>query len=132
MLSARIDPVASVPEDIARMVALRWTGWWDDIPSHFAAMQFEEEAREVLALAGGLDAVEKRARALLFTNPKLAARLADWAYYGAPTDARALQLTVEDYLARMAAPGMPLQESQVYFVHAAKARAQLERLKPVG
>lgn len=124
-----LDPQYNRPEDIARMVALRWTGWWDDIPSHFAAMQFEDEAREVLHLAGGIEAVERRARELLPANPKLAARLADWAYYGAPNDPRALRLTVDVYLARMAEPGMPLQESQVYFVHASKARAQLARLQ---
>lgn len=39
--------------------------------------------------------------------------------------ARALRLTVDVYLARIAEPGMPLQESQVYFSHAARARAQL-------
>lgn len=123
-----LDPQYNRPEDIARMVALRWTGWWDDIPSHFAAMRFEEEAQEVLRLAGGLEAVDKRARELLPSNPKLAARLADWAYFGAPKDPRALRLTIDIYLARMAEPGMPLQESQVYFVHASKARAELARL----
>jgi len=30
----------------------------------------------------------------------------------------------------MAEPGMPLQESRVYFVHAAKARAQLAKRRP--
>ena len=37
-----LDPQYNQPEDIARMVALRWTGWWNDIPSHFAAMRYEE------------------------------------------------------------------------------------------
>lgn len=124
-----LDPQYNRPEDIARMVEARWTGWWDDIPSHFAAMRFEEEAQEVLRLAGGLEAIERRAREVLPSNPKLAARLADWAYYGAPDDPRALRLTIDVYLARMAEPGMPLQEAQVYFVHASKARAQLARLR---
>lgn len=123
-----LDPQYNRPEDIARMVAMRWTGWWDDIPSHFAAMRFEDEAREALRLAGGLDAVDRRARELLASDTRLAARLADWAYFGAPGDARALRLTVDVYLARIAEPGMPLQESQVYFGHAARARAQLEGL----
>lgn len=124
-----LDQQYNRPEDIARMVSLRWTGWWDDIPSHFAALRFEEEATEALVLAGGLDAVDKRARELLPSNPKLAARLADWAYFGAPGDPKALRLTVDVYLARMAEPGMPLQESQVYFVQAAKARAQLAKVQ---
>lgn len=124
-----LDPQYNRPEDIARMVELRWTGWWDDIPSHFAAMRFEDEAREAIRLAGGIDALDKRARELLGHDNKLAARLADWAYFGAPGDAKALQLTIDVYLARMAEDGMPLQESQVYLVHASKARALLERLR---
>lgn len=125
-----LDPQYNRPEDIARMVAMRWTGWWDDIPSHFAAMRFEDEAREALRLAGGLDAVERRALELLPTDTKLAARLADWAYYGAPDDPRAMQLAIKVYLARISEPGMPLQESQVYFSHAALVRARLEALQP--
>lgn len=115
-------------EDVARMVAMRWTGWWDDIPSHFAPMRFEEESQEILRLAGGLDAVDARARQLLPTNPNLAARLADWAYYGAPNNRKALQLTIDVYLARMAAPDTPLQETNVYVAQAAKARAKLQNL----
>lgn len=126
--SPLLDPQYNRPEDISRMVAMRWTGWWDDIPSHFAAMRFEDEAAEALRLAGGLDAVHKRARELLAASPRLAARLADWAYYGAPDDPRAMQLTIDVYLARISEEGMPLQESQVYLVHAARARARLEVL----
>lgn len=116
------------PQDIARMVARRWTGWWDDIPSHFPAMRFEEEAAEAVRLAGGLDAIDRRARELLASDTQLAARLADWAFFSAPDDPRALRLTVDVYLARMAEPDMPLQESTVYFEHAAEARARLERI----
>ncbi len=126
-----LDPQYNRPEDLARMVALRWTGWWDDIPSHFAAMPFEAEAKEALRLAGGLDTVDLRARELLTSDTKLAARLADWAYYGAPGDPKALQLTIDVYLARMAEKDMPLQEATVYLDQAAKARAELEALRRV-
>jgi glyoxylase-like metal-dependent hydrolase (beta-lactamase superfamily II) len=117
------------PSDITRMVALRWTGWWDDIPSHFAAMRFEEEAREAVRLAGGVDAVDKRARELLPANPKLATRLADWAFFGAPDDVKALTLSIDIYMARLAEPDMPVQEGLVYFDQAARARAKLEQIR---
>jgi glyoxylase-like metal-dependent hydrolase (beta-lactamase superfamily II) len=117
------------PADIARMIMKRWTGWWDDVPSHFAAMTFDAEAREVLRMAGGLDAVEKRAREVLPTNPMLAARLTDWAYFGAPDDPKALQLAIDVYLARIAEPDMPVQEGLIYLDMAAKARARLGELK---
>lgn len=117
------------PEDISRMVSMRWTGWWDDIPGHFAALNFEEEAKEALRLAGGVDAVDKRARELLPTNSKLAARLADWAYFGAPGNEKALRLTVDVYMSRLSEADMPVQEGLVYFDQAAKARAKLEAIR---
>lgn len=123
-----LDPQYNRPEDIARMVARRWTGWWDDVPSHFAAMRFEDEAREAVRLAGGVDALDKRARELLGHDNMLAARLADWAYFGAPDNPKALQLAIDVYLTRISEAGMPLQESQVYFVHASVVRAKLARL----
>ena len=116
------------PEDIATMVARRWTGWWDDIPSHFAAVTFDEEAKEALVLAGGVDAVEQRARALLATKPRLAARLADWARFGAPNDLQALRLAVDIYVARIMAPDTPTQESSIYLDAAASARARMAEI----
>lgn len=127
--SPLLDPQYNRPEDISRMVSRRWTGWWDGLPSHFAALRFEDEAVEALRLAGGIEAVDRRARELLPSSPRLAARLADWAYYGAPGDARALRLTVDVYVARLAEEGMPLQESTVYLEHASRARARLEALE---
>ena len=124
-----LDQQYNRPEDIARMVAMRWTGWWDDIPSHFAALRFEEEAKEALLLAGGVDAVDKRARVLLPDNPRLAARLADWAYFGAPNDPKALKLAIDVYLARILEKDMPVQEGGIYFAAAARARAKLEILR---
>lgn len=125
-----LDPQYNRPEDIARMVMKRWTGWWDDVPSHFAAMPFEAEAREAVALAGGLDAIDARARALLPVNSKLAARLADWAYFAAPDNPKALRLAIDVYLARLSEPDMPVQEGLIYLDMAARARAQLEKLTP--
>lgn len=126
-----LSPDYNRPGDIARMVSMRWTGWWDDIPGHFAALPFEEEAKEAIRLAGGMDALDKRARELLPNNPKLAARLADWAFFGAPENVKALRLTVDIYMARLAEPDMPVQEGLVYFDQAARARARLELLAAI-
>ena len=125
-----LDPQYNRPEDIARMVAMRWTGWWDDVPSHFAALNFTAEAAEAVRLAGGVEALDRRARELLGHDNKLAARLADWASFGAPNDPRALRLALDVYLARMAEADMPLQEAQVYFVHASVLRARLAKITP--
>jgi glyoxylase-like metal-dependent hydrolase (beta-lactamase superfamily II) len=113
------------PEDIAKMVAHRWTGWWDDIPSHHNALDFAAEARAIVALAGSVAAIDRQARAALPGDPRLATRMADWALYGAPGDRQALRLAVDIYMARMAAPDTPLQEATIYLETAARARAQL-------
>jgi alkyl sulfatase BDS1-like metallo-beta-lactamase superfamily hydrolase len=126
---ALLAPTYNRPEDLAKMVAHRWTGWWDDIPSHFNALAFEEEAREAIALAGGVDAIDRRARVLLKSNPRLAARLADWAQYGAPKDPKALRLAVDVYMARIMAADTPVQETFIYFDAAAVARTRLEQLQ---
>jgi alkyl sulfatase BDS1-like metallo-beta-lactamase superfamily hydrolase len=123
-----LDPQYNRPADIARMVMKRWTGWWDDIPSHFAPLAFEAEAREAVALAGGIAALDRRARALLPDQPMLAARLADWAYYGAPGDPAAKRLFVDVYMTRIGDPATPLQEGVTYLAAAAQARAELETL----
>jgi alkyl sulfatase BDS1-like metallo-beta-lactamase superfamily hydrolase len=117
------------PEDISRMVSMRWTGWWDGIPGHFAALPFEAEAKEAIRLAGGIEALDKRARELLASDPKLAARLADWAFFGEPENPVALRLTVDVYMARLAEADMPVQEGLVYFDQASKARAKLQQLR---
>jgi alkyl sulfatase BDS1-like metallo-beta-lactamase superfamily hydrolase len=124
-----LDPQYNRPEDIARMVMKRWTGWWDDVPSHLAALPFEAEAQEAVRLAGGVDALDLRARALLPTQPMLAARLADWAYFGAPNNPKALRLAIDVYLARLSEPNMPVQEGLIYFDMASKARAKLAHLE---
>lgn len=113
------------PEDIAKMVAHRWTGWWDDIPSHHNALDFGTEARAIVELAGGVPAIDRQARAALADNPRLATRLTDWALFGAPEDPVALRLAVDVYMARLAAPDTPLQEATIYLETAARARAKL-------
>lgn len=116
------------PADIARMVAMRYTGWWDDIPSHFAPLEFDAEAAEAVKLAGGVEPLEKRGRELLKTDPVLASRLADWAYYGAPNNPKAKRFFMDVYMQRVAAEDTPLQEALVYLSAAAQARAELAAL----
>lgn len=124
-----LDAQYNRPEDISRMVSMRWTGWWNGIPGHFAALPFEAEAKEAIRLAGGIEALDKRARELMVSDPKLAARLADWAFFGEPQNPVALRLTVDVYMARLAEADMPVQEGLVYFDQASKARAKLQQLR---
>lgn len=82
----------------------------------------------MLKLAGGVEHLEKRGRELLKTDPVLASRLADWAYYGAPNNPQAKRFFIDVYMQRVAAEDTPLQEATVYLSAAAQARAELSAL----
>ena len=66
---------------------------------------------------------------MLPTDAKLAARLADWAYFGTQNDPKALKLVIDVYLARIGEADMPVQEGLIYLDMAAKARARLEQVQ---
>ncbi len=108
--------------DISKMVVKRYTGWWDDIPSHWTPAPLEEEAAELTALAGGSSHVAERARALLTTDIRLASHLADWAYLADPDDPVAQRLAMEVYRARALDDGSHTQETLAYIDHMAAVR----------
>lgn len=120
------------PRDLARMEARRWSGWWDDIPSHFDRPLFEEQAREIVRLAGGVEALDARARELAASNPRLALQLADWAVYAEPRSERANRLVLDLYLGRILGEDIPTQEMVVYLEAAAMARARLALAEQSG
>jgi len=112
------------PRDISRMVIKQYTGWWDDVPSHWDPAPLEAEAREVAALAGGVAAVDARARSLLAAGDlRLASQLADWAWYADTADPTAQRLSIDVYAARAAAPDSRVQERLVYLDRMVEARS---------
>lgn len=117
------------PRDIAKMEVERWTGWWDDIPSHYDQPVFERQAEAVISLAGGVEPLISRGRGLLESDPQMALIMADWAVYGAPHSIAANEFVIEAYLGRILNEDIPTQELLVYLDHAAVARARLARLK---
>ena len=73
-------------EDVSKMVIKLYTGWWDDIPSHWTPATFDAQAREIVRLAGGPSNVVSRARALIPVDIVMASHLTDWAWYAFPDD----------------------------------------------
>jgi glyoxylase-like metal-dependent hydrolase (beta-lactamase superfamily II) len=113
------------PQNIAKMVIKQYTGWWDDLPSHWSPAPLEAEAGEIVAVAGGVAALDARARALLASGDlRLASHLADWAWYARPDDAIAQQLSIDVYAARAVAPETLVQERLVYLDRMTEARAR--------
>ena len=113
--------------DIGRMVVQEHSGWWDDIPSHWAPAPLMAQARELAALAGGPRALMTRALALADQNPALAANLADWAWLASEQDPAIVQGALQVYAKRVAKP-LPTQEALVYAEHMGRLQFTLNQL----
>jgi len=88
-------------EDISKMVIKRYTGWWDDIPSSWTPVLFEDMSAEIVQLAGGAEVIDQRARSLMDGNIKMASHLADWAWYADPNNPVTQQLVIDVYRERV-------------------------------
>lgn len=116
----------STPRDIARTVAQEYTGWWNELPSEWDPASRAAQAREVLALAGGVEPVLRRIEALRAADIRLACHLADLAWLAAPTDARVLRSATDTWLDRLRREAIPTQEAVEYVEHLVTLRVQLE------
>jgi alkyl sulfatase BDS1-like metallo-beta-lactamase superfamily hydrolase len=115
-------------EDVSRMVIKLYTGWWDDIPSHWSPATFDAQSREIVRLAGGVEPIINRARGLISQDIVMASHLTDWAWFAYPNDHDVQQLVIDTYYARIIHPDSNTQEMLTYLDLMAAARAkQLER-----
>ncbi|MEQ6900926.1 MBL fold metallo-hydrolase [Nocardioides sp. YIM 152588] len=94
----RLAPLYDQPEFICRNVIRRYGGWWDGYPSHLLPAPQHVQAAEVAELAGGVDVLVERARALAAgvaagtgtaADLRLACHLAEWAFLADRSDAGA-------------------------------------------
>ncbi len=96
-----LQPVYDEPEYVVRNVWRFYGGWWDGIPSHLKPAPEAEIAREIAALAGGVDILVRRARALAGQGRLgLASHLVDWAVAAEPESRTAHAARAEVYAAR--------------------------------
>lgn len=83
------------------MAIKQYTGWWDEIPSHWTPAIFEMRSAEIVALAGRIAALEKRARSLRESDIVMASHLADWAWFAEPGNPLVQQRVLDIYSDRM-------------------------------
>ena len=99
-----LQPVYDEPEFVVRNVWRLYGGWWDGVASHLKPAGEAALAREVAALAGGVEALVARARALAAAGDlALASHLIDWAVAAAPQHRDAHVVRADIYEARAAA-----------------------------
>ena len=102
------------PRDISKMVMRQYTGWWDDLPSHWTPAPVQAQGRMLVELAGGMDRLVERGRELMVEDIRLASHLADNAYLAYPDDPRAQQLATDVYRARILDPSSNTMEIVAY------------------
>jgi glyoxylase-like metal-dependent hydrolase (beta-lactamase superfamily II) len=109
-LEARYDH----PKFIVRNLLRLWGGWWNGNAADLLPAPWVAQAREIAALAGGVDAVVARGRAVLAGgDAALAAHLAEWATRAEPGH-RAAQALKRDVYARRLAEERSLMGRGIY------------------
>ncbi len=97
-----LQPVYDEPEFIVRNIYRLYGGWYDGIPSHLKPAPQSIQAREIAALAGGVEKLAARARDLAAGGDlRMACHLADWALQAEPGNAAIKETAREVYLARV-------------------------------
>ena len=82
-----LRPVYDHPQFLVRNVWRRYGGWYDGEPDNLLPAPRAQQAKEWVALAGGVDAVLARAAVLVEQgDPRLACHLVEYAALAAPDD----------------------------------------------
>jgi alkyl sulfatase BDS1-like metallo-beta-lactamase superfamily hydrolase len=96
-----LQAVYDEPEFVVRNVWRLYGGWWDGVPSHLKPAPEATLGREIAALAGGVEGLVARAKAVAAGGDlALASHLIDWAVAAAPNDRGAHAARAEIYTAR--------------------------------
>ena len=123
----RLDTYYVSPQDVAKMYIKQWTGWWDDQPAHWTPATLEAQARQIVALAGGMEMFLAEAEVVADTDIVMASHMADWAFFAEPDNKTVQDFAIAVYRTRLLDPAVPEQEALAYFDHIALIRGlQLE------
>ncbi|MHB8685164.1 MAG: alkyl sulfatase dimerization domain-containing protein [Dehalococcoidia bacterium] len=121
-----LRPIYDHPQFILRNIWRLYGGWYDGEPDNLLPAPRAEQAREWVALAGGLDRVLERAAALQAAGDlRLACHLVEFAVIAQPASQEAHHLRAAVYGARAA--GEESSMSRNILNHAALASAQGKR-----
>jgi glyoxylase-like metal-dependent hydrolase (beta-lactamase superfamily II) len=91
------------PKFIVRNLLRLWGGWWNGNAADLLPSRWAEQGREIALLAGGIDTLVARGRALLEEgNAQMACHVAEWATQGHPEAVGAQELKRDAYQERLA------------------------------
>ena len=98
-----LQPVYDHPQFLVRNIWRRYGGWYDGEPDNLLPAPRAEQAAEWVTLAGGLEAVLRRARGLAAEgNLRMACHLVEFAVLHEPGSGEAHAVRAEVYAARSA------------------------------
>ncbi len=92
-----MQPTYDEPEFVVRNIWRLYGGWYDGNPAHLKPAKETELARELAALAGGVDKLAERSLALAEENPRLACHLAEFAVQAEPGNRHAHGVRAQVY-----------------------------------
>lgn len=99
-----LRPLYDHPKFIVRNLLRLWGGWWNGNAADLLPAPWSSQAREIAALAGGVDALVARGRTLLDAGDAvLAAHLCEWATRAEPAHRGAQALKRDVYRQRFEA-----------------------------
>lgn len=96
-----LQPIYDEPEFIVRTVHRCLGGWYSGVPSELKPARRSEQAREIVALAGGVKKLLERTKTLLDEkNFRMACHLVDWACEAEPDNGDVHGMRADVYEAR--------------------------------
>jgi glyoxylase-like metal-dependent hydrolase (beta-lactamase superfamily II) len=121
-----LQAVYDVPQFLVRNIWRRYGGWWDGEPDSLLPAPRGQQAREWVALAGGVEPVLLRVAALEATGDlRMASHLVEIAWLAEPESASAATARARVYAARAA--GESATMSRGIFSHFAESALQRRR-----
>lgn len=121
-----LKPEYVTAKDISKMIIRQYTGWWDDIPSHWSPETMENQAKTIVKLAGGIDQLLEFTTTMIESNLVLASHLIDYAWLAEPQNEEVQLLALEIYRQRIMHEESVTQEMLVYLDHMATIRANMD------
>ena len=113
-------------QDICKMIIEQYTGWWDDIPSHWSPASFEDQSKMIVELSGGIGNMMSRINELEGQDIVMASHLADWAFFADPKNPEVQEVVLEIYHDRIMDERSMTQEMLVYLDHMTIIRAMMK------
>jgi alkyl sulfatase BDS1-like metallo-beta-lactamase superfamily hydrolase len=108
-----LQPLYDRPEFIARNIIRLHAGWWNGCASELLPAPARARAEEIARMAGGVEALVKRAKDLASTDLPLACHVAEWAWLADPEDENARE-TMREVFTKRAASEESLMARNIY------------------